>query len=205
MEFVKNLQLFSLILVAAVAIASVNIAFAAPLSLPFVQPSNNMFAKGAMYTAGFNTATTGTIAKIEMTFPSGTLISNIKVADYNGIGAGTISVVGNTATYTVTSPVSVPSGTPIYFLLGKIQNTGTVGGQTISFTTLDGSDVIIDGSTTAPFQIQNTIGTTFIVDEVNGRVGIGTTTPLQKLDVNGNIRLTGNIVSPNDICIGTCP
>lgn len=39
----------------------------------------------------------------------------------------------------------------------------------------------------------------------SGRVGIGTTTPLQKLDVAGNIRLTGNIVSPNDICIGTCP
>lgn len=38
-----------------------------------------------------------------------------------------------------------------------------------------------------------------------GNVGIGTPLPQQKLDVNGNIRLTGNIVSPNDICIGTCP
>lgn len=38
-----------------------------------------------------------------------------------------------------------------------------------------------------------------------GNVGIGTSSPVQKLDVNGNIRLTGNIVSPNDICIGTCP
>lgn len=37
-----------------------------------------------------------------------------------------------------------------------------------------------------------------------GNVGIGTTSPTQKLDVTGNIRLTGNIVSPNDICIGTC-
>jgi hypothetical protein len=35
-------------------------------------------------------------------------------------------------------------------------------------------------------------------------MGIGTN-PIAPLDVNGNIRLTGNIVSPNDICIGTCP
>ena len=39
----------------------------------------------------------------------------------------------------------------------------------------------------------------------NGFVGIGNALPIQKLDVAGNIRLTGNIVSPNDICIGTCP
>ena len=39
----------------------------------------------------------------------------------------------------------------------------------------------------------------------SGNVGVGTTTPAEQLDVNGNIRLTGNIVSPNDICIGNCP
>ena len=39
----------------------------------------------------------------------------------------------------------------------------------------------------------------------SGNVGIGTVTPAEQLDVNGNIRLTGNIVSPNDICIGNCP
>jgi hypothetical protein len=39
---------------------------------------------------------------------------------------------------------------------------------------------------------------------VSGNVGIGTPSPAEKLDVAGNIRLTGNIVSPNDICIGSC-
>jgi len=38
----------------------------------------------------------------------------------------------------------------------------------------------------------------------NQNVGIGTALPQEKLDVNGNIRLTGNIVSPGDICIGSC-
>lgn len=38
-----------------------------------------------------------------------------------------------------------------------------------------------------------------------GNVGIGTESPTEALDVLGNIRLTGDIVSPTDICIGTCP
>ncbi len=38
-----------------------------------------------------------------------------------------------------------------------------------------------------------------------GQVGIGTTTPTQALDVNGNIKLSGSVVSDGDICIGTCP
>ena len=43
------------------------------------------------------------------------------------------------------------------------------------------------------------------VNTSNGNVGIGKQNPLEQLDVNGNIRLNGNIVSPTDICIGNCP
>lgn len=39
-----------------------------------------------------------------------------------------------------------------------------------------------------------------------GNVGIGTVNPTEKLDVRGNIKLIGNIVSDGDICIGSgCP
>ena len=37
-----------------------------------------------------------------------------------------------------------------------------------------------------------------------GNVGIGTATPTEKLEVIGNIRLSGSIVSSGDICIGNC-
>ncbi|HVX58484.1 MAG TPA: tail fiber protein, partial [Candidatus Saccharimonadales bacterium] len=54
---------------------------------------------------------------------------------------------------------------------------------------------VID-STTA-FQIQNaSAGSVFDIDTSNGRVGIGTATPGQKLDVNGNIRVaSSNFIS----------
>ncbi len=40
----------------------------------------------------------------------------------------------------------------------------------------------------------------------SGNVGIGTQTPDEKLEVAGNIKLNGNIVSDGDICIGSgCP
>jgi hypothetical protein len=38
----------------------------------------------------------------------------------------------------------------------------------------------------------------------NGKVGIGTTSPQEKLEVVGNIKVNGNIVSDGDICIGKC-
>ena len=48
-------------------------------------------------------------------------------------------------------------------------------------------------------------GTDILYMDDSGKIGIGTSSPQERLDVNGNIRLTGNIVSPNDICIGSCP
>jgi len=48
------------------------------------------------------------------------------------------------------------------------------------------------------------VGTGEVMRLVGSNVGIGTAAPQEKLDVNGNIRLTGNILSPGDICIGAC-
>jgi hypothetical protein len=43
------------------------------------------------------------------------------------------------------------------------------------------------------------------IKTATGNVGIGHSSPTEKLDVNGNIKLSGNIKSNGDICIGACP
>ena len=186
-------------------VASINIAFAAPLTTPFVSPSSNYAGKASQYAIQFTTATTGTIAKVKMDFPALTLLTNARVIDATGIGAGTLSVVGDSLIYTVTSPQSISSGTEITIFVGKIANSSTAASSNVAITTLNGSDGIIDGPTNGSYTLQTKLGTTLTVVDSTGKVGIGTATPAEKLDVIGNIRLTGNIVSPNDICIGTCP
>lgn len=47
-------------------------------------------------------------------------------------------------------------------------------------------------------------GTPSVVFTDDGKVGIGTRNPQEKLDINGNINLSGNILSDGDICIGKC-
>ena len=61
----------------------------------------------------------------------------------------------------------------------------------------DGSRMDIVHTTTGQANIS--------ISSANDFVGINNGNPQEQLDVNGNIRLTGNIVSPNDICIGNCP
>jgi len=46
------------------------------------------------------------------------------------------------------------------------------------------------------------------IQTITGNIGMGTLSPTEKLDVNGNIHLSGansKITSAGDICIGNCP
>lgn len=47
-------------------------------------------------------------------------------------------------------------------------------------------------------------GDRLYIQQGTGNVGIGTTSPTEKLQVNGNIKLSGSILSDGDICIGNC-
>ncbi len=65
-----------------------------------------------------------------------------------------------------------------------------------------------DGTSKMIFTFKDTTGGAGFYDrfvmQSNGNMGIGTTSPSQALDVKGNIKLSGSVVSDGDICIGTC-
>ncbi len=74
-----------------------------------------------------------------------------------------------------------------------------------------------DGSTVYPIYLQDENGKVdFWIKNRNypkrkdtiayfgGSIGIGVSDPSEKLEVKGNIKLSGNIVSDGDICIGNC-
>ncbi|WP_114820271.1 hypothetical protein [Chryseobacterium sp. KLBC 52] len=82
---------------------------------------------------------------------------------------------------------SVPSDTSLYNTDGTIQANRTVAmtNKTLSFTA------------STPSVNQFTIdGTTFSVDTQNDRIGVGTSGPTTKLDINGNLRI-GTVVNSN--------
>lgn len=91
----------------------------------------------------------------------------------------------------------------------RFENTGST--SALIFEDVDdGSEYWIrmnlDGSRLDFLNVAADPDTFDIVIETNtGNVGIGTTTPTERLDVNGDLRVRGNIVSTSDICIGNCP
>jgi len=92
-------------------------------------------ATGVHYSYRFTTATSGTVASISMTVPAGTA-GTPTIVGYSGIGAGTVGLAADTLTYTVSSPVSIVSGTPVLIEVGGIRNTATLGPSTSTVTTL---------------------------------------------------------------------
>lgn len=87
----------------------------------------------------------------------------------------------------------------------EIDTSGSYG-PVIKLTDLNtGYSYGIAANSNSAFRIHNfNTGLDPLYITSNGNIGMGTTSPAQQLDVAGNIRLTGNLVSPNDICIGTC-
>ncbi|MGB6463677.1 MAG: hypothetical protein WBF38_05585 [Nitrosotalea sp.] len=183
-----------------VTVASVNVVLAASLTVTGAQPSTGFAGTTANYVVQFTTATPGTIGKVVMVFPSGTVLPQGKVAIASGLGPGTSAVNGSggttpTLTYTVDSPASIPAGTRIGLLLQKFANAPTPGSTSLSVTTNDTSGIAIDGPTSITFGLGSISQGPFTLDNINNRVGINKVNPQQSLDVVGNVQLTGNLIS----------
>jgi len=114
----------------------------------FSIPSDNIFSSNSYYTITFNTATTGTIKTIEIKFPIGFNVAAANLIEVQGIGAGSLSVVGQVVKYTVSSPVSVPAPRAIKIMIADVTNAVTLSNQ-ISVVTKDNSisSGVIDGPT----------------------------------------------------------
>src|SRR5215471_19632293 len=126
-----------------------HIAMAAALTGVSTPPTSNVVTTKVSYEILFTTATTGTIKTVVIKFPSFNVGSALLI-ERSGIGPGTLAAStspADTLTYTVTSPVSIPGGTPVRFELANIIHPLFVSTFPISITTKDTLGNAIDGPT----------------------------------------------------------
>ena len=118
-------------------------------------------ATNVTYAWQFTPATTATLTSVTLTVPAGTPVLTPTISAVYGLSAGSVGPIsGTTVTYTITTPASVTSGTPIYIELGGFTNTSTVGSDTSVVTTVDGGGNVDTGtSPNVAFGVTSTVVT----------------------------------------------
>ncbi len=110
--------------------------------------NNQIGATAVSYSYSFTTATAGTIKTITFAVSGSGLAGTPTIGRNFGIGAGTVSRSGQTITYTVTSPVSVSAGVPVYLEFAGLANSSTATSYTTTITTQTSAPATIDSGTT---------------------------------------------------------
>ena len=139
----------------------INPVAAATLANVTVIPTNDIVNTRTTYDIFFNTATTGLIKTIRITFPSGFEVSSSTVLLVrSGIGQGLLSASSSsTLIYTVSNPVIVAAGTTIKLEIGRIINSNTAGIFRVGISTADTVPTVIDGPTLSwSFKIREITG-----------------------------------------------
>jgi hypothetical protein len=120
----------------------------------------------------------------------------------NASGANLMSFDGNgnvgIGTTTPEAKLAVEASSDEEFKIGQVSGTGSGRKQLVMGYNIAGNYAGIQAVE------QNVAFRDLVLQSKGGNVGIGTTEPNAKLDVSGDIRLTGNIIPDGDICIGRC-
>ena len=135
-----RMAVVAVLALAATTMIGVNSASAAPLTNTTWSVSNNQTSATAVtYTFELTTATSGIIKTVTATVPSSTA-GTAGAGTVYGLNAGTAALSGTTLTYTVTNPVTVAAGIPIYIEFTGLTNTSTAtDSATSTVTTMDGA------------------------------------------------------------------
>jgi hypothetical protein len=154
----------ALTVVSTLALSASPASAGTPANMSWAVSNNQVGATGVTYSYSFTTATTGTIKSITFAVSGAGLAGVPTISRNYGIGAGTVSRVGQTITYTVTSAVSVSAGIPIYLSFGGLTNTSTAGSYTTTITTQTAVPATIDTGTTPAVTVAIAQSLTFAVN-----------------------------------------
>jgi len=116
-------------------------------SMSWSVSNNQVSATSVSYSFSFTPATTGTIKSVTFVVSGAGLAGTPTITKNFGIGAGSVAISGQTITYTVTSAVSNPAGTPIYLEFAGLTNSGSSGSYTTVITTRTAAAATIDTGT----------------------------------------------------------
>lgn len=121
-------------------------------------PSSGIGFKGTQYVVIGNVATSGTVGKILVTFPTGTTLtalSNFAVVTVNDVvvpgTTATVNTAGTTMEFDLTTPQSLSVGEKIFIFIEKIRNPSVTAATNLSvqLETQTSTGVLIDGPTSA--------------------------------------------------------
>ncbi|MEA2510373.1 MAG: hypothetical protein QOG21_2455 [Actinomycetota bacterium] len=137
-------------MVAGLLVVPVAANAAALTTVNWAVSNNQVSATGVTYSYSFKTATAaGVVGKVVFTVSGAGLAGVPAITKTYGIGAGTVARVGQVITYTVTAPVAIAAGIPIYIELSGLTNGTPAGSYTTSVATQTAGAVAIDGPTTS--------------------------------------------------------
>jgi hypothetical protein len=136
-------------MVAGVLVVPVAANAAALTTVNWAVSNNQVSATGVTYSYTFKTGSLGTVGKVVFTVSGAGLGGAPTITKTYGIGAGTVARAGQVITYTVTAPVAISAGIPIYIELAGLTNGTPAGSYTTSVTTQTAAAATIDGPTTS--------------------------------------------------------